>query len=99
MSHTLIFVSSYFDFVRIRNYFKREEAGFVQICEYTKVSDKQVEILYLGYEMINGKGKLEFIHFLTRIYRTKKLLEPGTCSSTGLIIFCCTQNEFTFLED
>ncbi|ODN02353.1 Digestive organ expansion factor [Orchesella cincta] len=40
MSHTLIFVSSYFDFVRIRNYFKREEASFVQICEYTK--DKKI---------------------------------------------------------
>jgi U3 small nucleolar RNA-associated protein 25 len=38
MSHTLIFVSSYFDFVRLRNYFKKEETSFVQICEYTKVS-------------------------------------------------------------
>lgn len=36
MSHTLIFVPSYFDFVRLRNYFKREQIGFVQICEYTK---------------------------------------------------------------
>jgi len=40
MSHTLLFVSSYFDFVRIRNYFKREEVSFVQICEYTK--DKKI---------------------------------------------------------
>jgi len=37
MSHTLIFVSSYFDFVRLRNYFRKEEESFVQICEYTKV--------------------------------------------------------------
>lgn len=37
MSHTMIFVSSYFDFVRLRNYFKREQSSFVQICEYTKV--------------------------------------------------------------
>ncbi|GBP24329.1 Digestive organ expansion factor homolog [Eumeta japonica] len=36
MSHTLIFVPSYFDYVKIRNYFKREDIGFVQICEYSK---------------------------------------------------------------
>ncbi|XP_060594439.1 U3 small nucleolar RNA-associated protein 25 homolog [Ruditapes philippinarum] len=40
MSQTLIFIPSYFDFVRLRNYFKREEINFVQICEYTK--DKTV---------------------------------------------------------
>ncbi|KAK7864086.1 hypothetical protein R5R35_002730 [Gryllus longicercus] len=32
----LIYVPSYFDYVRIRNYFKREEISFVQICEYSK---------------------------------------------------------------
>lgn len=31
----LVFVPSYFDFVRLRNRFKREDASFVQICEYT----------------------------------------------------------------
>ncbi|CAK1550511.1 unnamed protein product [Leptosia nina] len=36
MSHTLIYVPSYFDFVRIRNYFKKEDISFVQICEYSK---------------------------------------------------------------
>ncbi|XP_045187130.2 U3 small nucleolar RNA-associated protein 25 homolog [Mercenaria mercenaria] len=40
MSQTLIFVPSYFDFVRLRNYFRREEINFVQICEYSK--DKTV---------------------------------------------------------
>lgn len=38
MKQTVIFVSSYFDFVRLRNYFKKEELSFVQICEYSKVS-------------------------------------------------------------
>lgn len=38
MSHTLIYVPSYFDYVQIRNYFKKEDIGFVQICEYSKVS-------------------------------------------------------------
>ncbi|XP_015587698.1 digestive organ expansion factor homolog [Cephus cinctus] len=38
MNHTLIFVPSYFDFVKLRNYFKKEELSFVQICEYSKDS-------------------------------------------------------------
>lgn len=37
-AHTLVFIPSYFDFVRIRNYFKKETMNFTQICEYTKVS-------------------------------------------------------------
>lgn len=36
MSHTLIYVPSYFDYVQLRNYFKKEDIGFVQICEYSK---------------------------------------------------------------
>lgn len=36
MNHTIIFIPSYFDFVKLRNYFKKEEYSFVQICEYTK---------------------------------------------------------------
>ncbi|XP_057411547.1 U3 small nucleolar RNA-associated protein 25 homolog isoform X2 [Balaenoptera acutorostrata] len=38
MSHTLIYVPSYFDFVRLRNYFKKEELNFIHICEYTQKS-------------------------------------------------------------
>lgn len=33
---TMIYVPSYFDFVRLRNYFRREDISFNQICEYTK---------------------------------------------------------------
>ncbi|KAK2710338.1 U3 small nucleolar RNA-associated protein 25 homolog [Artemia franciscana] len=36
MKHTLIFVPSYFDYVKLRNYFKKEEVNFTQICEYTE---------------------------------------------------------------
>ncbi|KRT82956.1 hypothetical protein AMK59_3427, partial [Oryctes borbonicus] len=36
MKQTLIYVSSYFDYVKIRNYFKKEDISFVQICEYSK---------------------------------------------------------------
>ncbi|XP_063299944.1 U3 small nucleolar RNA-associated protein 25 homolog [Pelobates fuscus] len=35
MSHTLIYIPSYFDYVRLRNYFKKEELSFMHICEYT----------------------------------------------------------------
>ena len=36
MAHCMIYVPSYFDYVRIRNYFKKEDVNFTQICEYTK---------------------------------------------------------------
>ncbi|XP_055378039.1 U3 small nucleolar RNA-associated protein 25 homolog [Condylostylus longicornis] len=36
MAHCMIYVPSYFDFVRLRNYMKIENINFTQICEYTK---------------------------------------------------------------
>ncbi|DBA68662.1 TPA: hypothetical protein ACH3X2_013458 [Trebouxia sp. C0005] len=38
-SGQLVFVRSYFDFVRLRNFLKEEGASFVGLCEYTKHSD------------------------------------------------------------
>ncbi|XP_030560647.1 digestive organ expansion factor homolog [Drosophila novamexicana] len=35
-SHCLLYVPSYFDYVRLRNHFKKEMINFVQISEYTK---------------------------------------------------------------
>ncbi|XP_034107583.1 U3 small nucleolar RNA-associated protein 25 homolog [Drosophila albomicans] len=35
-SHCLIYVPSYFDYVRLRNHFKNEMVNYVQISEYTK---------------------------------------------------------------
>ncbi|XP_065069024.1 U3 small nucleolar RNA-associated protein 25 homolog [Rhopilema esculentum] len=37
--NTAIFIPSYFDFVRIRNYFKKEELDFLQINEYSERSN------------------------------------------------------------
>lgn len=39
-SGTLIFISSYFDYIRVRNYLKREDESFVQLQEYAK--DKKI---------------------------------------------------------
>ncbi|XP_012265975.2 U3 small nucleolar RNA-associated protein 25 homolog [Athalia rosae] len=36
MNHTLVYIPCYFDFVKIRNYLKKEELSFCQICEYSK---------------------------------------------------------------
>ncbi|XP_052270785.1 U3 small nucleolar RNA-associated protein 25 homolog [Dreissena polymorpha] len=40
IQQTLIFIPSYFDFVRLRNYFKREGINVLQVSEYTE--DKAV---------------------------------------------------------
>jgi U3 small nucleolar RNA-associated protein 25 len=37
--HTCIFISSYFDYIRIRNYFKSKHINYVNCCEYTKNSE------------------------------------------------------------
>nr|XP_054757978.1 U3 small nucleolar RNA-associated protein 25 homolog [Lytechinus pictus] len=39
MSGTMIYIPSYFDFVRVRNYFRKQEINFAQICEYTSQSN------------------------------------------------------------
>ncbi len=36
---TIIFVQSYFNFVRIRNYFKRRYVSYASCCEFTKPGD------------------------------------------------------------
>uniref|UniRef100_A0A3Q3WBE7 U3 small nucleolar RNA-associated protein 25 homolog n=1 Tax=Mola mola TaxID=94237 RepID=A0A3Q3WBE7_MOLML len=39
MSHTLIYIPSYFDYVRLRNYMKKEQLNFTSICEYSSKSE------------------------------------------------------------
>lgn len=50
----MIFVRSYFDFVRLRNFLKDEGASFVGLCEYTKHSDV-------------SRGRSNFFHARRRI--------------------------------
>lgn len=35
-THVLVYIPSYFDFVRVRNYFRKEDVNFTQICEYSE---------------------------------------------------------------
>ncbi|XP_051504471.1 U3 small nucleolar RNA-associated protein 25 homolog [Myxocyprinus asiaticus] len=39
MSHTFIYVPSYFDFVRLRNFLKKEDISFASISEYSQRSE------------------------------------------------------------
>jgi U3 small nucleolar RNA-associated protein 25 len=50
IDHTLILVSSYFDYVRLRNYFRREKLSFTQICEYNEDNKvaKARQLFYFG---------------------------------------------------
>ncbi|XP_028580588.2 U3 small nucleolar RNA-associated protein 25 homolog [Podarcis muralis] len=66
MSHTLIYVPSYFDYVRLRNYFKKEELSFVHICEYTSKSGiSRARQFFL-------KGVKQFLIFTERFHFYKR---------------------------
>uniref|UniRef100_A0A3Q3KQ15 U3 small nucleolar RNA-associated protein 25 homolog n=1 Tax=Monopterus albus TaxID=43700 RepID=A0A3Q3KQ15_MONAL len=39
MSHTLIYIPSYFNYIRLRNYMKKEELSFASICEYSSKAE------------------------------------------------------------
>ncbi|CAH3122133.1 unnamed protein product [Porites lobata] len=62
MGHTAIFVPSYFDFVRLRNYFKREGIQCAQISEYSQKKDIQRARTYFL------QGKRPFLLFTERFY-------------------------------
>ncbi|KAL3875210.1 hypothetical protein ACJMK2_038135 [Sinanodonta woodiana] len=66
MARTLIFVTSYSDFVRLRNHFTREEMDFVQINEYSTYKNTS----RVRNQFFHGKVALmlytERIHFYKR---------------------------------
>ncbi|PFX26374.1 Digestive organ expansion factor [Stylophora pistillata] len=62
MGHTAIFVPSYFDFVRLRNYFKREGIDCAQISEYSQPKEIQRARTYFQ------QGKRPFLLFTERFY-------------------------------
>uniref|UniRef100_A0A8C3WIR2 U3 small nucleolar RNA-associated protein 25 homolog n=1 Tax=Catagonus wagneri TaxID=51154 RepID=A0A8C3WIR2_9CETA len=72
MSHTLIYVPSYFDFVRLRNYFKKEELNFTHICEYTRRSDvSRARHFFL-------QGEKQFLLLTERFHFYKRYTIKGT---------------------
>ncbi|XP_031483331.1 protein NUCLEOLAR FACTOR 1 [Nymphaea colorata] len=72
----MIFTSSYFDFVRVRNFLKSQKASFCMLGEYTEESDKSRSRLWF----FEGKRKImlytERAHFYFRykIRGVKKLI-------------------------
>ncbi|KAF7252285.1 hypothetical protein EYD10_02227 [Varanus komodoensis] len=66
MSHTVIYVPSYFDYVRLRNYFKKEELNFTHMCEYTSKSGiSRARQFFL-------KGEKQFLIFTERFHFYKR---------------------------
>ncbi|KAM4693895.1 U3 small nucleolar RNA-associated protein 25 homolog isoform 2-T2 [Discoglossus pictus] len=71
MSHTLIYIPSYFDYVRIRNYFKKEELNFTHICEYTdKPGISRARQFFL-------KGERQFMLVTERFHFYKRYMLKG----------------------
>ncbi|NXV10077.1 DIEXF factor, partial [Cettia cetti] len=71
MSHTLIYVPSYFDYVRLRNFFKKEDLNFTHICEYTKKAAVcRARRFFL-------KGEKQFLLFTERFHFYKRYTIKG----------------------
>ncbi|KAG8443706.1 hypothetical protein GDO86_009034, partial [Hymenochirus boettgeri] len=71
MSHTLIYIPSYFDYVRLRNYFKKEELNFTHICEYTdKPGISRARQFFL-------KGERQFLLMTERFHFYKRYTLKG----------------------
>ncbi|XP_036398601.1 digestive organ expansion factor [Megalops cyprinoides] len=71
MSHTLIYVPSYFDYVRLRNYLKKEEMNFACICEYSKKSEVSRARHFFQ------KGDKQFLLFTERFHFYKRYTIKG----------------------
>ena len=65
MKQTLIYIPDYFDFVRIRNYFKRETMSFAHINEW---GDFCQSSYFLCYSFLEEESKIKL--FLEKKYPT-----------------------------
>ncbi len=65
MYHTLVFVPSYFDFVRLRNWFQKSDLDFGDVCEYTK--DNRIAEYRLGLLFIQHLPYLQMGHKILAI--------------------------------
>ncbi|KAF7665298.1 hypothetical protein LDENG_00144650 [Lucifuga dentata] len=71
MSHTLIYIPSYFDYVRLRNHMKKEEINFVSICEYSSKSEVSQARHFFQ------KGDKQFLLFTERFHFYKRYTIKG----------------------
>ncbi|KAM3833894.1 U3 small nucleolar RNA-associated protein 25 homolog [Diretmus argenteus] len=71
MSHTLIYVPSYFDYVRLRNYMKKEEINFVSLCEYSTKSEVSRARHFFQ------EGEKQFLLFTERFHFYKRYTIKG----------------------
>ncbi|XP_057716094.1 U3 small nucleolar RNA-associated protein 25 homolog [Corythoichthys intestinalis] len=71
MSHTLIYIPSYFDYVRLRNHMKKEEMSFASVCEYSSKSEvSRARHFFL-------KGDKQFMLFTERFHFYKRYTIKG----------------------
>ncbi|XP_041468149.1 digestive organ expansion factor homolog [Lytechinus variegatus] len=66
MSGTMIYIPSYFDFVRVRNYFRKQEINFAQICEYTSQANMSRARHYMREGTRHTLIVTERLHFFRR---------------------------------
>lgn len=72
-THVLIFIPSYFDYVRVRNYFRKEKMSFSQICEYTSRANvsRSRSNFYHGRTRFLLYTQRHYYHFRLRIRGVK----------------------------
>uniref|UniRef100_A0A673JJC2 U3 small nucleolar RNA-associated protein 25 homolog n=1 Tax=Sinocyclocheilus rhinocerous TaxID=307959 RepID=A0A673JJC2_9TELE len=71
MSQTFIYVPSYFDFVRLRNYLKKEDFSFASVSEYSQRSEVSRARHYFQ------KGEKQFMLFSERFHFYKRYTIKG----------------------
>lgn len=77
MSHTMIYIPSYFDYVRLRNFMKKEEVNFVSLCEYSSKSEVSRARHFFQ------KGDKQFLLFTERFHYYKRSV------NIYLVRICC----------
>lgn len=83
MSHTLIYIPSYFDYIRLRNYMKKEEINFASICEYSSRSEVSRTRHFFQ------KGDKQFLLFTERFHFYKRsVLFNAPSGSPTCVGFC-----------
>ncbi|XP_077588067.1 U3 small nucleolar RNA-associated protein 25 homolog [Stigmatopora nigra] len=71
MSHTLIYIPSYFDYVRLRNYMKKEDMNYTSVCEYSSKSEVSRARHYFL------EGDKQFMLFTERFHFYKRYMIRG----------------------